>query len=303
MKKFFIIIQFLIYGLISHAQLLHEYINFETRDSLLTIDTTLTGNTWQIGTPSKIFFDSAWSAPKAIVTDTLNFYPPNNFSAFTIKIWDPSWNLYFYPIIAFNIHHKFDTDSLKDGGYIEVSYDSGSTWENLASAGLNYNWGSLGNPIIADGNEAYTGKSSSFFAGDNGWRNDFFNWCPFIPWPSPPAYLRFVFSSDSIQTNKEGWMIDDIEIYLDICEGIHEIQNENLITVYPNPASDKLFVQRNNPGDKQQIEIFNYTGKVYYNRSDFTDTTIDIREFPNGLYLLKYSSNKQFAVKRFVIQH
>ncbi|MFI5135825.1 MAG: hypothetical protein ACHQD9_08235 [Chitinophagales bacterium] len=70
---------------------LDENITFETPDSLLKIDTTA-GNIWEIGRPHKIFFDSAYSLPNAIVTDTLNPYPINNFSTFTIKISDLDWN-------------------------------------------------------------------------------------------------------------------------------------------------------------------------------------------------------------------
>ncbi|MDA3953800.1 MAG: transposase [Bacteroidales bacterium] len=33
---------------------------------------------WQIGTPNKTFFDSAYSSPNAIITDTVNYYPINN---------------------------------------------------------------------------------------------------------------------------------------------------------------------------------------------------------------------------------
>ena len=71
MKKLILVLMLLI-GMRGNAQIwqLSENIYFETTDSLLKIDTNLIGNIWQIGTPSKTFFDSAYSVPNAIVTDT-----------------------------------------------------------------------------------------------------------------------------------------------------------------------------------------------------------------------------------------
>ncbi|MEI7981068.1 MAG: T9SS type A sorting domain-containing protein [Bacteroidota bacterium] len=307
MKKILISILLTSFCLTSHAQFVHlfDYNDFETPDSLLQIDISLTGNIWQIGTPSKIFFDSAYSIPKAIVTDTMNFYPPNNFSAFTIKISDPAWNPAYQPNrTSITFHHKYDTDSLQDGGYIEVSYDSGATWTNIVNdpliTGFNYNINTSSNPIIANGNAAYTGRSIGF---SNGWRQDGFMWC-YMPWLTPKKiFVRFVFSSDGIQTNKEGWMIDDIQLNSDICEGIPEIQNDNLITISPNPTSDELRIHRTSFSEKPRIQILNYLGQVLFGNPNFIGETIDTRNLQNGIYLLKYSDMKYFAIKKFIILH
>ena len=117
MKKLLLLNLILIITTAGKAQIT---INFETPDSLLQIDTANVNNVWQIGAPTKTFFDSAYSAPNAIVTDTFNFYSDTNHSVFTLKVYDPSWG-FFGPSIEVGYRHKFDTDSLQDGGYIEVS--------------------------------------------------------------------------------------------------------------------------------------------------------------------------------------
>jgi hypothetical protein len=78
-------------------------------------------NIWQIGTPQKSFFNSAYQNNTPILTDTSNFYPisRNDYFEIAIPLFDSIWgevNLSFY--------HKYDTDTLKDGGIIEISFDS-----------------------------------------------------------------------------------------------------------------------------------------------------------------------------------
>ena len=66
------------------------YISINVPDStIFKIDTSVAGNIWQIGKPHKTIFDSAYSRPDAIVTDTIHDYPANNLSTFAIKIFDP----------------------------------------------------------------------------------------------------------------------------------------------------------------------------------------------------------------------
>ena len=59
----------------------------DTFNDKFIIDTVnYPNNVWQIGKPQKTVFDSAYSYPNAIVTDTLNPYPVNDTSVFMIKV-------------------------------------------------------------------------------------------------------------------------------------------------------------------------------------------------------------------------
>ena len=58
--------------------------HFESPCNLIVLDTSIIGNIWQIGSTTKPFFNAAHSPTKAIMTDTLNVYPPNNQSYFDI---------------------------------------------------------------------------------------------------------------------------------------------------------------------------------------------------------------------------
>ena len=109
-----------------------ESTNFENNTSLIHIDTT-NGNIWQIGTPQKTFFGNSYSVPYSIMTDTLNSYPINTFSTFTFEYNDTNF-WYTIPDASIGFWHKYEMDSLKDGGYVEISLDSGMTWTNVANS-------------------------------------------------------------------------------------------------------------------------------------------------------------------------
>lgn len=102
--------------------------DFESECHLTTISAA-GDNIWETGQPLKVFFDGAHSITKAMVTDTDAYYPPNNHSFFDLEV-----ETYEYPNKAVTFWHKYDTDTLLDGGYLEISYDTGSTWYPIHEA-------------------------------------------------------------------------------------------------------------------------------------------------------------------------
>jgi len=72
-----LVIALLIFIQKSFAQTIYlDTISFEAGQHLITIDTQA-NNIWQVGKPAKSQFNSAYSIPNAIVTDTLHPYPSN----------------------------------------------------------------------------------------------------------------------------------------------------------------------------------------------------------------------------------
>ncbi|MCX6251948.1 MAG: T9SS type A sorting domain-containing protein [Bacteroidetes bacterium] len=297
MKKFTFILLFVLVSLCLHAQfILDNTITFETSDSLFQMGPAA-GNCWQIGTPSKAIFNQAYSVPDAIVTDTLNSYPVNSFSTFTVKLYDPAWGNIWNPRTWVSFFHKYDTDTLHDGGYLEFSDDNGNTWTNIANiAGFEYAPGGV-NPIIGNGNQAFTGRSYT------NWNSSFTMWCYFPANLDSICLLRFVFYSDNTPENREGWMIDDIHISTEFCEGIQEKRNDKIISICPNPASDEITVKYPPKSHGSSVQIFDVTGKLTYQDYSFTEKSIDVSNLPNGIYLLKYSDNKYLSIKKFIVRH
>lgn len=119
-------------------------ITFENVFSNLYIDTIQPNNIWQIGRPQKILLDSSDTKPNAIITDTINAYPINNTSSFIVKIlqegwaWSPNWP---GPFAYIEFVHKYNTDTIIDGGHLEYSIDAGIIW--LPVQIYENNWGLL----------------------------------------------------------------------------------------------------------------------------------------------------------------
>ena len=84
-------------------------------------------NIWQIGPPQKIIFNSASTAPNVLVTDTINNYPPNNISQFKFTV--VPFNT--FGVMAIQWNQKLDMNLQHDGGIIEYSIDTGTTWHNI----------------------------------------------------------------------------------------------------------------------------------------------------------------------------
>lgn len=274
-------------------------INFENNNNtLIKIDTSNLSNIWQIGKPQKVIFDSAYSKPNAIVTDTINFYPPNNISSFTLKIFDS--NMFGWDIWV-SLKHKYDTDSLMDGGYVEISIDGGNTWNNIInvsnlSEDLYYS-----NDTIAGGIPALSGKSN--------WDSSSIIICGFSVNPSDSAFLRFVFKSDSVSTNKDGWMIDNIEIWYvaDACGGVYELMGKNnFITIAPNPFIDESLFEFTNPDDElTEVEIYNSIGEKISEFKNISGNKLQLNRntLSGALYFYKAKTKNGYTESgRFVVQ-
>jgi len=200
MKKFFLFSIFITFFAQGYSQF--GVITFDNATNLyrIKIDTSVPNNKWQIGKPTKTFFTSAYSIPNAIVTDTIHPYPTNNNSVFYLGTtifggWMGTTLDFFY---------KMDSDTLNDYGKIEISIDTGKTFYNLLSYSQYTVYDSVGNFIVGNGFGSpivFTGKSHSWY--------DFNMYSNLLPSPDTIIY-RFTFHSDAIQSNRDGWMIDNI---------------------------------------------------------------------------------------------
>ncbi len=171
-------------------------------------------NVWQIGPPQKSVLNNAWSAPKVIVTDTINTYPVNDTSSFTIAssiAWMP-------PIFHFNFRYFVDSDTLTDFGLIEFSIDNGNSWINLLNI-------QMYTPYIywlSNGQNVPPVLSGS----SGGWRWAFLDMSSIdliLDFQNATVLLwRFTFISDGIESNRDGLMFDNISIWMTYPVGIEE---------------------------------------------------------------------------------
>ena len=276
----------------STAQFYTQY--FDGADTIfdnsvnVQLDTSST-NIWQIGTPQKIIFDSAATVPNAIVTDTINNYPINNISRFTTKTYN---SFIFWGVLAFQWKQKLDMDSDYDGGIVEFSIDSGVTWQNTFNNPYVYNFYGF-QPANQD--TLNTGEFA-FSGTDSTWRDIWL--CFDLSWLSlSPDTLRFrfTFKSDSINNNKEGWIIDNMMAHHTMIHTVNEIKQESYLNIYPNPSNNIVHIQAQKIMDFhiiEQMELVDPLGRVVEKWMNIpTKFWFDASKYPDGLYFLKVKTN------------
>ncbi len=93
------------------------------------------------------------------------------------------------------------------------------------------------------------------------------------------------------------------EITITVVEGLDvELLSADNISIYPNPASDKLFIQLTILDDIS-ISITNITGQVINVISPtYTLVEVDIDEYAPGMYFVIINSGKQSFINKIIIE-
>ena len=80
------------------------------------------------------------------------------------------------------------------------------------------------------------------------------------------------------------------------------IPDENGFTIYPNPASDLIYINNANRDIIQAVEIYDITGQLLYTseiKDQSTTISIDIDFLHSGLYLLHFKSGDFYFARSF----
>jgi hypothetical protein len=215
--------------------------------------------------------------------------------------------------------HKFDTDTLKDGGYITVSWDKGQTWMNVIKDTAYFLPCSPAYPIFQFDIENMYNINNLLFNGEYGFSGRSNNWVHTVcSWhgiitdknysnfPPDTMILRFNFISDSINNPHEGWMIDNIRIYsMDIIDYANSISNNDELTVFPNPAQTNsilnFITQTNNIKD---IEFYNMVGEKVMTKHDIFRKEIQLGIKLNaGVYIYRVClTNEKSIYGKIIIE-
>jgi hypothetical protein len=288
-------------------------IDFDNSVNFIHNDTSAQ-NIWQIGRPQKTIFDSAYSAPNVMITDTVNHYPANNHSFFDLYVG--SFNNAMYPYdLFFDFWHKYDTDSLKDGGYITVSWDKGQTWANIIHDDTNYIYyfspgvnGFVPTPnLYNDSNILFNGETG-FSGNSNGWIHTTLAWYA-LPVktiiPSDTMIVRFNFISDNIDTQKEGWLIDHIRIFsIDLGGNVNDLFNsDDLTKISPNPFMDETLISFENSFQTAEMKVYDLQGKLIKQQKEISNNRIHLSSsgLESGVYFLRILLDGKKVVAKKVI--
>lgn len=161
-------------------------------------------DSWTFGTPAKTRIVGAGSGDSCWVTGGLTGnYPPQEHSFVASPCFDFS-NLSF-PLLSLKIN--YDTEPNIDGAAIQVSVDSGITWDRLGS--FNQGWYNRQNLFASPGRICAPANKMGWGGRSNGWRTVTHDLFPYAGLPS--VKLRVVFAADFL-TSFEGFAFDDITI-------------------------------------------------------------------------------------------
>jgi hypothetical protein len=80
--------------------------------------------------------------------------------------------------------------------------------------------------------------------------------------------------------------------------GIDEISNSLRISLFPNPATNIITITL---PEKANIEISNINGQIMKTiNHENHETSIDIENFPRGVYIVRATTTKETVTKKFI---
>ncbi|MBI1266176.1 MAG: T9SS type A sorting domain-containing protein [Cryomorphaceae bacterium] len=296
-----------------HAQIadMFDTLDFESPYEYILLNSD-SANLWQIGTPQKTWLNDATSGVNGIITDTVALYPSNNHSYFDLQI-----GYFNNPVFDFNcfvmFSHKMDSDTLHDGGYLTTSMDGGETWNDVFTP-LDFGAYQLDN-IDHEGNFYYQNydtlcNGESGFSGRRNWETTFIGWTVYLVEPptlNPPVIdtllVRFNFISDSLDNQREGWLIDDIVLCTIRNSSIGE--NEPFVkSVYPNPSISGVTIAFLAIEPDVALEVYSNDGRLVFTEEY---NAVQQIEYPNaflvpGVYQFVVKTKNASEVHQVVVQ-
>ncbi|NJK86778.1 MAG: T9SS type A sorting domain-containing protein [Bacteroidales bacterium] len=158
--------------------------------------------------------------------------------------------------------------------------------------------------ILYNGTYGFSGKS-------NGWVSTGFTW-HLLPVKSTKdeigdtMILRFNFISDDMNSDKEGWLIDDIRLF-SVPLGGANIHNSNIsdhVLIYPNPSTGISMINLDNTYKDVQITVMDLSGKKI-SEEYFQNTQklfLDSKNYQPGIYLIHLTLDKKYrAIKKWEV--
>lgn len=274
-------------------------------------------NCWEIDSTN---LDNIWQSPKngsiiykpflgyaGHITDTINPYPVNNSSSFEFMVTDWPYVTDCFGMFLIIFNHIFDTDTMYDGGYLEISFDNKETWYNIIDSVPQFILDSTADYSL----ENMYGNSDTLWNGQKGFsgRKELFT--SVVIFTLKPQYncsidtifIRFTFISDSIDNHKEGWNIYSISLTVE--KGFPMKINANFLNKIQIPetlirCTDNYF--SNSLPDNLFANLIDITGKTILSRK-ITDNNfwVDCNITP-GIYALSIYNNEFIKTTKVLIK-
>jgi hypothetical protein len=107
----------------------------------------------------------------------------------------------------------------------------------------------------------------------------------------------------------EGGWIDQkwFEIFIDTgsSTAVEDLQSSNnQLSVFPNPASQSVNILfETEQAEKMSIQLYDMQGKLISEKIGFSNNNsqLSLRHFSEGLYIIRVNTEKEFAIRKLII--
>jgi hypothetical protein len=180
---------------------------------------------------------------------------------------------------TFTFYYAGASADTAEAGLVRIfsSYDCGQTWQlrkYLTSAAVNT-----------------AGPVSGYFVPLAG------HWVPCDV--ALPSYLGNILMKIQYESgaSPNNFYIDNAQMHFP--SGLSSQTNTNSVSVYPNPATDKVFIKSEQ--SITRVEIFDLLGKLLHSANLSEEESIDLGQFETGLYLIRTSTREGSQLEKLII--
>lgn len=134
--------------------------------------------------------------------------------------------------------------------------------------------------------------------------------------PNNPDCVSGVTCGDCMDTYNPQYYIASyvIAYYNQMYDSLPDVANEQIagreelaFSVYPNPVSERFFVQTGEQTGRGSLQLFNMNGevlrsRVFNNAEELNTQAIDVRDLPAGFYVLRIQTLHKNGVQKIIIR-
>ncbi len=289
-------------------------------------------NAYQVGTGGQAEFKiaSRWEPSdltnmQGKVVDRISFFPTYENASYTLKVWRGS-----NPSLIYSQEVEEYTPGQWNEFELDVKPFVDTSEELWFGVGVETQGGY---PVGTDFGPVRSGKGNMMYY-NNQWieikdfddsRNYNWNLKAYLTMPSEiVVYTDFhgkasvytmrgdynvIVEKDNYETKEKHYTIDNKNVGLNITlfdetiSDVCEVEFASEITIFPNPANDIVFV-RSDSDELKEIRLINLSGQVIKNKKvNNFETKLDVRDIPNGLYIIQINTEQTVFSERIVVSN
>lgn len=113
-----------------------------------------------------------------------------------------------------------------------------------------------------------------------------------------------IFTGTSLPNNIWGYgKLDAVNVMTGcVASGVNEINSDEFVALYPNPSSDEITIEFKNNLIPKQVEVIDLLGSTVASWiPKEIKTTLNVKQFSKGLYLVRYNFENHFITQKVII--